>query len=362
MKISIINRHYLSIEDEYLITQIKTYLILNSHILIDNILESDYIILFTNRISLKDEKNDISFIEKYINKKIIVFGLIKNWFIHKKYRNIIPIFLWDEYLLDNFFYINRKISTVNSIDINNLKNNLDWTFIINISRWCLHNCSYCFFKQIIWNPKSKSIESIIKEFRYALNNWKKYILLSSDDPSSYWVDQWVNFILLLKEIFKIKWNYILNISFIHPSFFIKYGRDFLKLLTVNNNIKELLIPLQSIKPSILKEMKRFYNIELIMDYIMKIRQLWIIVKTHFIVLYPSESYEDFISYIKYLKYFDEVTFNPYFIRKWIYQYNNYEFNTELNKRKIKILLMLHWRYPTKIFLENNFKDLFKNKI
>jgi hypothetical protein len=102
-------------------------------------------------------------------------------------------------------------------------------------------------------------------------------------------------------------------------------------------------------------MNRSYDIEEVLKIISEIVKIWIKVKNHIITFYPTETYNDFLNDLRTTNFYNETTFNPYFLKKEFWYYENAFFLDEkLNKKKLILLLKLSKKYPNKFRLENRF--------
>ncbi|MFH1403054.1 MAG: radical SAM protein [Candidatus Altiarchaeota archaeon] len=171
------------------------------------------------------------------------------------------------------------------------------TYLIQVCTGCVYNCSFCMEKKVKSSVKSRDLESIIHEFRLAVNKGFKHFVVVSDDLSSYGVDLSggpVNYITLLHEIFRIKGDFTLELLNLNPQGL--HGRldDFLDSI-VPGRIKCIILSLQSGSDRILGLMNRGYNRAQFMDYANAIleKDSSISLKTYVIVGFPSETEEDF---------------------------------------------------------------------
>ncbi len=256
------------------------------------------------------------------NKNITIFLFWCTTHTHNlKYKNneklmIIP--LWKEYLIDEYFNLPIKIKDISDFYINNLLDIWKWRhlhreqkfYYLNISRWCIHNCSFCNTKKAIWYVKSKNLQSIIEEVESALKLNYNEIVIVSDDLWSYWLDIWSNYIELLKQILSISEDFLLHIDYIEPSTVINNFDNFKLYL---NRISYICIPVQSFNDRILSLMNRKYIKKDYLNVILEIRKINPNIKlsNHLIFAYPTEKEIDFLDYFNYINLFDITELNEY---------------------------------------------------
>lgn len=187
----------------------------------------------------------------------------------------------------------------------NLKRNyfLNKSFAyLKISEGCSNKCTYCAIPHIKGNIKVRSINSLVKEISELERKGFKEIVITSQDPTSY-KDKKGDFIYLLDKLLKATKNVELRLMYLHPK-----GIDYELLDFIKANeriIKYLDIPVQHISTKILKKMGRGYNKKYIYELFSNIRNTLpdIILRTTFIVGFPSENDKDFKELINFIKEF-----------------------------------------------------------
>jgi len=166
------------------------------------------------------------------------------------------------------------------------------TLKLRISWGCSGNCSFCSIKRAIGPLKSKKINEILAEIKYADQN-KYTIDLLSSDSGSYGLDMHSTIINLITTILKkeprIAINYIQDLN---PHWLIKFNKQFLELVR-QKKIKSLLVPIQSGSKRVLSLMNRDTNIEDLPHIINHFRTADFRIKTQIIVGFPTESVQEF---------------------------------------------------------------------
>ncbi len=196
-----------------------------------------------------------------------------------------------------------------------------WYWFVQISQWCVNNCSFCNIKKVKWFVKSKIIDDILDEIKININNWYNEIMLLSDDCWSYWIDYWSSLVELLDAI-SIRFKDIkVKLYNIYPSLFIKYFKD-LKRHVNEWRLNFINIPIQSWSERILNLMNRKYNLKLIKECIQELK--WtspeVNIYSLFIINFPSEKLDDLKDTMKFSKLFDWVQFVSYSDNEWTDSY------------------------------------------
>lgn len=169
------------------------------------------------------------------------------------------------------------------------------SYLLEISRGCAGNCSYCAVKFAIGNTQSRPINKIIKEFKLALDKGYKKFYLASRDEGSYGTDINTTFIHLLRAIFKIKRQYYINFC-MNPEWFVKYYPNLKSLLQKNHRkIQSIMISAESGSNKTIQSMNRRYHVEDVQRCILDFKKEFpnILIKSHIMIGFPGETEEDF---------------------------------------------------------------------
>jgi len=338
----------------YFLTKIEAFLYYNWYSIVDNDIKADYIIINTCWVFKELESKYINYIDNilnnYWNKKkiIVVWCLVSTSSIIKKYKDCITL-IWIKELnkLNDIFFKTIHINEITSIHINNLKvkkqcreiENNNNKFFIEISRGCIHKCSYCVIKKSIWYVKSNNIGIILNECIEAIKLWYNEIVLVSDDCASYWLDIGLSFDIIFNKIAELDWDFTIDINYVEPWLFIKLfpliKENFHKVSVIN-------IPVQSFNDRILKMMSRNYSVEDYLNIIYKIKKYWskdIILYNQIIFWYPTETYNEFKNNFKYIKLFNNNLYNLFSYFPWTRTFEKKDFISRIDqKKRIEILL------------------------
>jgi len=176
--------------------------------------------------------------------------------------------------------------------LKNLLVNKD-VYHIRISEGCLGNCSYCGIRNAIGTLRSKPLKFCLNEFKEGLKKGYNFFSISADDVGAYGIDIGITLPILLKEIIKIKGNYLINIQDLNPKWVVEYSEE-LNEIFKEKKFSRILVPIQSGSPRILKLMRRFNDVEKIKECILEIKKINPNIKfwTALIIGFPSETEND----------------------------------------------------------------------
>jgi tRNA A37 methylthiotransferase MiaB len=216
------------------------------------------------------------------------------------------------YLISKFrpYYVKNNFDTKSHIYLYTFKN----PYYIRISWGCIGNCSYCSIKDAVGEYKSKHLVTILEEFKEGLNKGFKNFVLTADNLGPYGTDIKENLPNLLKKIVNLPKDFNIYIHALDPRWLIKYEKEIFELLK-SGKIINIDIPIQSGSSKILKLMNRYSDIEKIKEFIKKINKKYprIVISTHLIAGFPSETSDDFNQTIGLVKNcdFNSVIILPY---------------------------------------------------
>lgn len=215
---------------------------------------------------------------------------------------------------------------------------------IKIEDGCNNFCSYCTIPYTRGVARSRDKDEIISEIKELIKNRFLEFVITGIHTAHYGIDlKDVTFSSLIEEILDIEGLYRLRISSIEES---EIDDKFIELLKNRSNIaNHLHMPLQSGSPSVLKRMRRKYNVD---DFITKVNRIRearpdIAITTDVIVGFPGESDEEFNETVEFIKKvnFAELHVFPFSAREGTpaYSYEN-QVSPEIKAKRVQILLDL----------------------
>ena len=320
--------------NSYLGNLICNFLKRNGFVLVPKSSEADVIIIGTCGFDQTREDEAIFLINRYIDnyldkKQIIICGCLPkiNPSLNQPKDILKKLILIGPKELDRFNKVFHPQVPIEDIAASHIDKKLIVKkyfqkmeykiYSILICQGCVNNCAYCAIKKAKGDITSKPMNKVIEEFKRGLKLGFKHFILLGDDCGSYGLDIGTDLAELLNEIDKIKGNYRIDIHYFEPSrlevLFPKINK------TVFKRIYAIRIPIQSISQRIIKLMNRKYDVKKVFKIIKEIKKISpsIILRTHFIYCYPTETREEFIENINYpnLRYFDQIHYYRYSARK-----------------------------------------------
>ena len=266
--------------------------------------------------------------EKYDEKIICICGCmmqseeIRNDII-SKFKNVKIIFGTNN--IDNFrSLLERHLATGERI-VEVLEKNeyTDKTFdairpfkyksFVNITYGCNNFCTYCIVPYTRGRETSRTVEDIVDEVKFLVQDGVKEIMLLGQNVNSFGktLTPRRSFTELLVELNKIRDLKRIRFMTPHPR---DITDDFLELYgKLDKLMPQLHLPIQSGSDKVLKDMNRHYDIEKYMYIVDKVKQIRpdISLSTDIIVGYPTETEEDFektLDIVKKVRYDSAFTF------------------------------------------------------
>lgn len=330
-------------------SRLHNYFILNHQQIVTTPDEADYNILVTCGVIRKQVESSFSLVEGYQNYKgeLIVLGCVpaiapdefKNKFnvrflstknlneidtffphftlkfkdvpyAHEPYKNHVEYDVFKERerkdgienLRDDFEFsrkfLAKCVSTLKTkAGINVLKSDekADVCYL-NIASGCLNKCAYCGIRSAIGPLKSKPLDICINEYKNLLAQGYRNFRIIADDLGAYGLDIHSSFAQLLHKLSETDKG--LNVRWIfedfNPKWLIRYQDDIYKYVK-QKKIIEILCPLQSGNNRILKLMNRAYDINEVVELLLKFKKAnpLITLISHAIVGFPTETEEEF---------------------------------------------------------------------
>ena len=173
---------------------------------------------------------------------------------------------------------------------------------VKIEDGCNNFCSYCTIPYTRGVARSRDKQEIISEIKDLIDHGFLEFVITGIHTAHYGLDlKNVTFSSLIEELTNIDGLYRLRISSIEES---EIDDKFISLLASKENIaNHLHMPLQSGSPSVLKRMRRKYNVDDFLKKVSRIREVRpdIAITTDVIVGFPGESEEEFMETVNFIK-------------------------------------------------------------
>ena len=214
-------------------------------------------------------------------------------------NNIVHVI--DETIAGNTVQLLKKESNPR-LNIPKVRRN-DVIEIVPINEGCLGSCNFCITKFARGHLLSYDPNEIVKHVRNALNDNVKEIWLTSQDTACYGYDINTNIVNLLKKILEMNRHFKIRLGMGNPDFLPDYLDDLIEVYKDPRMFKFLHIPVQSGSNSVLKVMKRDYDVETFVNIVKKFRKTHpnITLSTDIICGYPDETDDEFQETIDLIK-------------------------------------------------------------
>lgn len=266
--------------------------------------------------------------EKYDDKIICICGCmmqseeIRNEIL-TKFKNVKIIFGTNN--IDNFRNLLEKHLKTGERIVEVLEKNeyTDKTFdavrpfkyksFVNITYGCNNFCTYCIVPYTRGREISRTVEDIVDEVKFLVQDGVKEVMLLGQNVNSYGktLTPRRSFTELLVELNKIRDLKRIRFMTPHPR---DITDDFLELYgKLDKLMPQLHLPIQSGSDKVLKDMNRHYDTEKYMYIVDKVKKIRpdISLSTDIIVGYPTETEEDFektLDIVKKVRYDSAFTF------------------------------------------------------
>lgn len=189
------------------------------------------------------------------------------------------------------------------------------SYSIKISTGCLNACSFCAVKLSRGHVRSKSIDSIVREFEEGLEkNYREFALIGSD-LGSFGRDRGTDLVCLLRELLKREGDYSIRIRNIQPRNLIEMMPELREILETGK-ISYLSSAAESGNNRILRLMNRGYRSEQFKEAIRILNREFpsMQLSTQLMVGFPTETEDEFQDTCRLL---DELKFD--YVEVYIFQ-------------------------------------------
>jgi len=243
--------------------------------------------------------------------------------------------------------------------------------IIRIAFGCSNYCSYCITHRATGKLKSKLLNVCLKEYQELINQGYRNFLITGEDTGAYGIDINSSLSELLEKFYEISKgiNATWSLESMNPKWVIKYKNTISKYIKIGK-IRKISCPIESGSDRILKLMNRNYKIKEFEDILRKFKKINpdLLLETHAIVGFPSETEKDFSDTLKVINNigFDSTSLNTYSDNKNSpsFKLSNKIDNKTIQKR-IKLakknLYKIRIGIPLQHFDQNLSKDKLKTK-
>jgi threonylcarbamoyladenosine tRNA methylthiotransferase CDKAL1 len=171
--------------------------------------------------------------------------------------------------------------------------------VIPIAMGCVGKCSYCIVKRARGDLRSYKPEKILDSVKSAVERGAKEVRITSQDCSAYgWESlEIVKLPELLERITSIEGDFRIRVGMMNPFTMIHILDELLEAFYSKKIFKFFHVPVQSGSDKVLRDMNRNYKAADFVEIVKSIRQRFedSTICTDFIVGFPTETEEDFVS-------------------------------------------------------------------
>lgn len=270
--------------------RIKTILLQNDYDIVDNVDNSDIVLINTCTVTGRTERRMIKRLRELKKEKVIVAGCLP-----AAQPDLVADLAW-------------KIITPRSIPSlaiilggQALAKHEIWvplegvTGAVSISDGCVGQCSYCIVKQVRGALESYPPRTIVNSVKRLVEAGAKEILITSQDTAAYGLDIGVRLPDLLHYITEINGDFYIRVGMMNPLTTLKILDDLVDSFEDPKVFKFLHLPVQSGSDRILESMKRGHIVSDYVQIVDAFRERFpnLTLSTDFIVGYPGENADDF---------------------------------------------------------------------
>lgn len=168
------------------------------------------------------------------------------------------------------------------------------TYSLTVSQGCLGNCSFCVIPLAKGRTVSVPAGVLIEQIRAKVEDGVRDIFLTSEDVGAYGQDIKTSIIELLKRIHDIRGDFRLYLNFFDPRWLVKYPKEIVDVLA-RGRVRYLHPPLQSGSDSVLRRMRRAYQMKHVVPVLEEIRKRApkLYMANAIIVGFPGETEQEF---------------------------------------------------------------------
>ena len=285
------------------------FLIENNIDIVDDIADSDVIIINTCYVKLPTENKMVYRIQKlqedYPNKKIIVGGCMVE-IDPEKLADIGPNCSWI-----GPHQLNKTVDVVNQTYCGDIVREYGLSHeskvgipklmddglihIIQICEGCLGACTFCCTRFARGPLNSYSIGDIKREAKEAIDNGACEIQLTAQDTAAFGRDTGEKLSHLIKEVANLNGNFRVRVGMMHPKNILNDVDEIIDAIKHPKVYDFIHLPVQSGSDKVLSDMNRGHNVEQYVEIINKFKKAIpdLTLATDIIVGYPTESDDDF---------------------------------------------------------------------
>ncbi|HAR42443.1 MAG TPA: hypothetical protein DCS07_07395 [Bdellovibrionales bacterium] len=185
-------------------------------------------------------------------------------------------------------------------------------YFVEVSKGCRGHCTYCAITKVKGELQSRPLAEILQSVKEGLTNGYRTFHLTGDDVGCWGQDIGTHVAELLKAILRIPGNYSLVITYFDPGWL---ARLFVELKEPLSDPRLICVnfPVQTGSPQLARKMGRGGKLEEVLATIKQVRALnpGLVLKTHLMTGFPTETTEQFRQTLATLASFDLIFPNSF---------------------------------------------------
>jgi threonylcarbamoyladenosine tRNA methylthiotransferase MtaB len=164
---------------------------------------------------------------------------------------------------------------------------------VRVQDGCRGKCAFCDIRQKIGSSKTRPLGEIIQDVRQGLDESVRYVRLVGDDVGTFGVDTGHNLVALLEAVIPEIGQRKVMIDNLDPKYLIEQWECVYPIL-MGGRVHHVKLPIQHFNKRLLKLMRRSTETELIGEIVSELDRLGILVQSHFIYGFPTETVDELI--------------------------------------------------------------------
>ncbi len=326
MRVSIHNLHNMCENNTLFLSRALRYFLLNGHTVVDGTDATDLVFIggcaVTDRMRRRCEETVLQTMQRLSGARFVIFGCLAAFpeglesAVGRDAGRLHIIPYQASRLLDEL--IGARIP-FEAVSVTHLAGHVpyqprigpDDAYVL-IAQGCVNDCSYCNIKKAKGRVSSRSEAAIEGEVRELHRIGRRSVTLLADDCGSYGADQGSDLPHLLASLSRVAPDMRYRLYTVFPSLFLRYAEG-LEPYFAQRRVPYVCLPVQSASRRVLGLMNRRYDPDHVAEAVGRLRNLdpTILVYSHFIFNFPSETWDEFEQSLAFARCFDHSVFIGY---------------------------------------------------
>ncbi len=165
---------------------------------------------------------------------------------------------------------------------------------VRVQDGCRGKCSFCDIRQKIGSSQSRALDEIREDVRGGLNEGIRYVRLVGDDVGTYGVDTKGRLADVVHAVIEEIGDRKVMIDNLDPKYLLEQWDD-MRPIVESGKIHHVKLPVQHFNTRILALMRRCTDTQRIGEIVCELDRCAILVQSHFIYGFPTETLEELLS-------------------------------------------------------------------